>query len=332
MFQYNEEFYKFIEERNREEQIIMPLIMQWISPKSIVDFGCGEGGWLGEALHQNGNIDVLGMDGAYVNRERLKIPKENFRAVDLRENILIERQFDLAISLEVAEHLEQESADVFINNITTASDQVLFSAAIPGQGGEHHVNEQWQSYWIEKFENRGYYCDFSVRNYFWGEPRLSIWRKQNLLFFSKEKRNIAPERQLIDVVHPEEFLEKTRIFEKTLNHYIFYPEIAFRLIQVIEKLIGRDKKIVLYPYGHNGRLCEKILRDKYKIKDYILTDNMVMENEKKILTARQLKNIADKIVVIDTCSNQSVHKEVLDEILKYVSEENIYSAFDIEGT
>ena len=329
MFLYNEDFYKFIEESKIDEQIIMPLIIQWISPKSIVDFGCGEGRWLGEALRQNSDIDILGMDGAYINKERLNIPKENFRAVDLRENIFLEQRFDLAVSLEVAEHLEQKFADVFIDNITRASDQVLFSAAIPGQGGEHHVNEQWQSYWIEKFKNRGYYCDFSVRNYFWDDQRLSVWRKQNLLFFSKAKRNIAPKRQLVDVVHPEEALEKKRAFEKTLNHYIFYPEAAFKLKQVIEKLAVQNKTIVIYPYGNNGKLCEKILRDMYEIENYILADNMVTENEKNILRAAQLKNRANEIVVIDTCNNLAVHKEVLDEIQRYVNVENIYSAFDI---
>lgn len=330
MFKYNEDFYKYIEQTRKDEEIVIPFILQWISPKSIVDFGCAEGAWLAEALKQNSSIDILGLDGSYVDRNRLKIPKENFKAVDLRQSISTEKKYDLAISLEVAEHLEQEFADIFIDNITRVSDQVLFSAAIPGQGGEHHVNEQWQSYWIEKFEKRGYYCDYSIRNYFWNEPQISSWRRQNLLFFSKKKGNLAPERPVMDVVHPEEAAVKRRFFEDTLDYYIFYPETAFQLKQVIKRLIKQDKKIVIYPYGKNGKLCEKILRDKYEVKDYILADNMVEETEKTILSAKQLKDIADKIVIIDTCSNSAVHKETLDELLKYVSEENIYSAFELE--
>ena len=76
-------------------------------------------------------------------------------------------------------------------------------------------------------------------------------------------------------------------------------------------------------------MCEKILRDMYEIENYILADNMVTENEKNILRAAQLKNRANEIVVIDTCNNLAVHKEVLDEIQRYVNVENIYSAFDI---
>lgn len=331
MFKYNEDFYKYIEQTRKDEEIVIPFILQWVSPKSIVDFGCAEGAWLAEALKQNSSIDILGMDGSYVDRNRLKISEKNFKAVDLRTPISLNQRFDLAISTEVAEHIEEAFAEIFVDNITQASEQVLFSAAIPGQGGVHHVNEQWQSYWIEKFEKRGYYCDYSIRNYFWNESQISSWRRQNLLFFSKKKGNLAPEQPVMDVVHPEEAAVKRRFFEDTLKYYIFYPEAAFELKQAIEKLIVQDKRIVIYPYGRNGRLCEVILRDKYKVSNYILADNKVRENGKTILTARQLKDMEDEIAVIDTCNNPLVHQETLKELQRYVNQENIYSAFELRG-
>lgn len=99
--------------------------------------------------------------------------------------------------------------------------------------------------------------------------------------------------------------------------------------QTIKKLISSDKKIVIYPYGGNGKLCEKILRDKYEVKDYILADNVVKEDGKNIFRAAQLKDLADVISVIDTCRNPLIHEEVLNEIRKYVDQENIHSVFGL---
>ena len=286
-FQYDEKFYKFIEQIKKDEEIIIPLMIRWISPKSIVDFGCGEGTWLEEALHYDCYMDVLGLDGDYVSKERLKILEDKFKAVDLREPISLNKKFDLAISTEVAEHIEEEFVDVYLDNITKASDQILFSAAIPGQGGTHHVNEQWQSYWIERFENRGFYCDYSVRNYFWNEDAISDWRKQNLLFFSKKKQNIAPSKEIRDVVHPREMERMRMEIESKLDFYIFNPVLYTNLDQMIAKLIKQNKKIVIYPYGVNGQLCEKILYLKYGITDYIIADNHISMRGKKIYTVKE---------------------------------------------
>lgn len=327
MTEYDEKFYKIIEQLGNDEEIIIPLIIQWLSPKSVVDFGCGEGIWLRKVLQQDKKIEILGIDGNYVNQQRLKIPKEKFKAADLCHSISLEKRFDLAISTEVAEHLEEKYANVLLDNIVKSSDQILFSAAVPGQGGIHHVNEQWQSYWIKKFEKRGYYCDYSVRNYFWNETKITSWRKQNLLFFSKKKKNIAPEKQIIDVVHPEEAIRKQKIYEEKPDEQILLLEKYIKLDLIITKLLKQNKKIVIYPYGFNGHLCEKLLLKKYDKKDYIIADNKIKIKNREIVTARQLKKISNEISVIDTCSNPLIHKEVLDDIRKYVDIKNIYTAF-----
>lgn len=283
MYRYNKKFYEYIEKTKMDESLIIPLIIQWVMPKSIIDFGCGEGAWLREALRQNNKLEILGIDGDYIDEKRLKIPRENFFAFDLRKRIFLNRKFDLAISTEVAEHLEADFADIFVENVTEASDQILFSAAIPGQGGTHHINEQWQAYWIDKFEKKGYYCDYSIRNYFWDEPKISSWRRQNLLFFSKRRQNIAPIKQIKNVIHPSEIERLKKDFEKRLEHYITYPEIYIKLDRVIANLLNDDEKIVIYPYGLNGQLCEKILCLKYNIENYIIADNEVKEKGKKYL-------------------------------------------------
>ena len=149
-------------------------------------------------------IEILGIDGDYVHRDRLKIPAKNFLAADLRAPIFLEKRFDLAISTEVAEHLEEEQEEVYLENITKTSDQILFTAAVPGQMGVNHINEQWQSYWIKKFRERGYYCDYSIRDYFWNDKRINSWRRQNILYFSKKETKLAEGKPLMDVIHPEE--------------------------------------------------------------------------------------------------------------------------------
>ena len=138
MSQYNKEFYKEMKERNSKvADIIMPYIIEKLSPQSIVDVGCGQGIFLEYA--EKIGIDVCGIDGEWVEKDKLMI--SNFVSADLSSPLNLNRKYDLAISFEVAEHIPRENADVFIDNITRLSDVVAFSGAIPGQGGVGHVNE-----------------------------------------------------------------------------------------------------------------------------------------------------------------------------------------------
>lgn len=330
MFKYDDMFYKIIE-KEMDEKIIMPLIIEWTSPKSVIDLGCAEGAWLREVLHQDPQIEILGVDGDYIKRERLKIPVEKFMAADLQKPIVLERKFDLAISTEVAEHLEERFINVYLDNIAKASEQVLFSAAVPGQGGTNHVNEQWQSYWIEKFMRKGYHCDYSIRDYFWDEERINSWRRQNLLFFSKKGTALAPAKQLKNVIHPEERIriekDLERKFEDDMRYFISHPEVYIKLEQTIKRLLAKNKKIVIYPYGRNGRLCEQILYAKYNVKEYIIADNKAVIEGKRIYRAEELEKQRENICVIDTCGNELIHEEVLEEIQQYVEVSDIYTVF-----
>jgi hypothetical protein len=60
------------------------------------------------------------------------------------------------VCCEVAEHRDARHADTFVENLTSASSTVFLTAAEVGQGGLNHVNEQPNSYWIEKFDHRGF--------------------------------------------------------------------------------------------------------------------------------------------------------------------------------
>lgn len=314
---YGTEFYNMISEIVPDEEQIIPYILKRIKPASIVDFGCGEGRWLIEAKRNNADVEVLGLDGYYVSKDRLLISQDEFMEVDLREKIELQKKFDLAISTEVAEHIEEEYADIFVDNLTRASDCVLFSAAIPGQGGEHHVNEQWQSYWVEKFKNRGYAADFAARNHFWNNEYMNCWRKQNLLVFLKNREGIY-DSDIVDVVHPDMF--KSRMDRSmheigtSMEYMLRCPEITEAIKNVLECLVDQRRKIIIYPYGGNGKLCELMLAYLFHYDNFLIVDNKKGGKEKKILTFDAIPNGYDNAVILDVCSNISVHQEVLDEI------------------
>jgi SAM-dependent methyltransferase len=183
-------------------------------PRTVVDVGCGHGTWL-KAFKQAGAEKVVGFDGPWNSQEKMVDQSIKFHGIDLNfpKNLAGER-FELAMSLEVAEHLEETSSSRFVAFLTELSDVVLFSAAFSGQGGINHINEQPHSYWAEKFVARGYTPFDLFRPVVWGEPGIEVWYKQNTFLYV---RNASPlyqsllakghapiaNLQFMNCVHPE---------------------------------------------------------------------------------------------------------------------------------
>ena len=143
---YTPQFYDLHQDgARRSARQIIPLVLNWVRANSVVDVGCGTGSWLA-TVRECGNDDIIGVDGDYVYQSQLEIPRATFVARDLTRPVDLGRSFDLAISLEVAEHLPAPCASTFVASLVKLAPIVLFSAAIPGQGGTDHVNEQWQDY------------------------------------------------------------------------------------------------------------------------------------------------------------------------------------------
>lgn len=168
-------------------RLIVPLVLTLMEPRrpgSAIDFGCGLGAWL-RALQEHGIQSVIGVDGDYVNRAHLLIEPHRFRAVNLECDPLDFGGFDLALCLEAAEHLPEGAAERLINGLTTAAPVVLFSAAVPGQGGTHHVNERWPSYWIKLFSGRGFLALDPIRPQIREDRRIDWTYRQNLLLFAR---------------------------------------------------------------------------------------------------------------------------------------------------
>lgn len=131
---------------------------------------------------------VVGVDGKCVEIGRLLIPHTAFVQHDLElplTGVIPNGPFDLVLSLEVAEHLSPHRAEGFIDDLATFSDQVLFSAAIPGQGGYGHINEQPHQYWIRMFEDRGYAVTTVLQRTFANDPEVASWYRSNILLFVK---------------------------------------------------------------------------------------------------------------------------------------------------
>lgn len=163
--------------------VVVPMLLALAPVASVVDVGCGTGGWLA-MFRAHGVEDVLGLDGPWVAEEQLRIPRERFRRTDLAARLRLERCFDLALALEVAEHLPPDRAEGFVADLLSAAPLVLFSAAIPGQGGVGHVNEQWPAWWAERFAVHGALCLDPFRAVLWHDERVTWWYRQNLLLFA----------------------------------------------------------------------------------------------------------------------------------------------------
>ncbi len=194
---------------------IVPLLMNMLNPASVVDVGCGLGQWL-SVFQERGVGRILGLDGSWVNTNHLMIPADRFMAVNLCEPIPAPGQFDLALSVEVAEHLPPDAAVGFVDFLTTLAPVVAFAAAIPGQGGNNHINEQWPDYWAALFEHRGFCPVDCIRPAVWDREDIASRYIQNLIVYTSEQgcalhpglleAKHRTNRKQLAVVHPRMFI------------------------------------------------------------------------------------------------------------------------------
>lgn len=134
----------------------------------------------------------------------------------------LNQKYDLCISLEVAEHLSEANAKNFVDFLCEASDVVLFSAAIKYQGGTNHINEQWQSYWIDLFKSNSYEWLDLFRPSLWNNTSVAWWYRQNTFLFvgpSNSLLNVKAlrdlEKPVSDVVHPRNYENKVKSYRKS---------------------------------------------------------------------------------------------------------------------
>ncbi|HEY4517498.1 MAG TPA: class I SAM-dependent methyltransferase [Candidatus Paceibacterota bacterium] len=221
---YNSNFFSHLQEDSyASAKVIVPLVRRYIQPKSILDVGCGTGAFL-SVFKETGSNEVFGVDGPWVSREERRVPDDSFQVANLEEPLELHRTFDLVVSVEVAEHISEAAAKTFVKSLTQHGDIVLFSAAIPHQGGTHHINEQWPSYWVQLFAEEGYVPIDCLRREVWESPQVNFWFAQNILFFAKrdtlarypelQKAEIQWGGPVLPLVHPTLFKAKAKKAER----------------------------------------------------------------------------------------------------------------------
>ncbi len=264
---------------------VLPIIVDLLSPNTVIDVGCGLGTWL-SVFKELGVENILGLDGNWVNENSLYIDKEEFIKTNLENPIIFDEKFDLAMSLEVAEHLSNENAHNFIKYLTDKSNFVLFSAAIPHQGGTNHINEQWQSYWIDIFEeNRFKTLDF-LRPLIWNNDKIGWWYRQNIFLFIKDdyfdefKTKIPKFESIVNIVHPESFID----CKKHINNYKTNSNHYKEQIENYEKNLNKCKKRIKSNENEIKKYNEKVENFKANIKFY---KNITRENKKEILKIKR---------------------------------------------
>lgn len=226
-FIYSPEIYN-----TQSAEQVVPFLIELCEPQSVVDVGCGLGTWL-YVFEKQGVGNILGLDNAKTNLNDLLIKKEQFIAHNLSEKITLNQKFDLALCLEVAEHLPENKADIFINSLVNLSDIIVFSAAIPKQGGQGHLNEQWHTYWQEKFEKYNFQFYDILRPVFWQNEKVDWWYKQNMFLVIKESD--TNENLKLKIKHLPTFNNQQ------LVHYQLFAEVSTYLETIKSGKLGIRK-------------------------------------------------------------------------------------------
>jgi len=232
------------QERSRvAAEAIVPLALKATGARSVVDVGCGVGTWLA-ACAANGIDDYLGIDGYHVDADLLQIPQDHFRTADLREPVTFDRSYDLALSVEVAEHLPPDAGPALVKQLTRIAPAVLFSAAVPGQTGPGHINERWPSYWADLFVRQGYLPIDEIRPKVWSLAAVPFWYRQNVLLYIRKDRlsgSYTPP-PILDVVHPE-LLAQYVGWQNREHHISGKTALSVLLKSVTNRLTGRSTPI-----------------------------------------------------------------------------------------
>lgn len=227
---------------------VVPILIDLLKPNSVVDVGCGLGTWL-SVFEDFGVKDIVGIDGEYVDRSLLYINEDKFISHDLTKLLKLDRKFDLVVCLEVAEHISEVAADTFVEGLVSLGDFILFSAAIPNQGGQNHLNEQWPTYWQGKFKHHNFDLYDCIRADIWLNENIEWWYKQNIFLAVKEDTKLLLPKtpNLPHIVHPKLYdwrIRQLEHFDPTLKN-VDLEEVS---VKVASKIFLRafNKEIVTF--------------------------------------------------------------------------------------
>lgn len=224
------------------------IILSKYNPKSIAEFGCGNG-YLTNYLSL-GCIKIFAIDG--YSQPKFKSKNIEFLKVDLNNELSINstfkgREFDIAICMEVAEHLLESSSDFLVKHLTRVAPVIIFSAAIPKQGGHGHINCQTREYWYNIFSKYGYIVQDTLRSEFRKSDSIASWYKFNTLVFVRgdymQKQN--DEEVIKSLIASES--ASTSAYYKTVNETVklntilnYLPiKLYLQIRDLVKKIVSR---------------------------------------------------------------------------------------------
>jgi hypothetical protein len=164
--------------------IIDEIFQYFESSTSFIDYGCGLGAWA-SVFESKGIQKFKCFDHPTLPKEKLLIQnKENFFPMDLEYELPEISKVDFCICIEVLEHFSDTKGRDIINFLTSSSDLILFSAAIPNQKGVGHINEQRHNYWHNIFQSKGFmFYDGFKSELFKHENEIKFFHLQNMFIY-----------------------------------------------------------------------------------------------------------------------------------------------------
>ncbi len=201
---------------------ILKIYFDIFESKKIIDIGCGRGSWL-EASKIYGSDQLVGIDGEWNVKkvpngiEYIPLNLQNLNKKFIIDNNL-ENKFDLCISVETLEHLENKYSENFISSLCSLSNNIIFSCAYIGQGGVNHLNENLHSNWAFIFKKYDFYPFDIFRPIVWNNDKISYWYRQNTFLYLKKnspsfdymikKMPYIKNFSFMDCIHPKMYEKK----------------------------------------------------------------------------------------------------------------------------
>jgi len=221
----------------RAAERILPIVLSIIDVTSIIDVGCGPGSWL-DVARQMGVVTLTGVEGEWATEwfddEGIRSRGFDLLLANLEDELRPAATFDLALCIEVIEHLSPERGESFVADLCRCAGHVLFGAAIPGQKGPNHLNTRWPSYWAECFAVHDYLPLDVVRGRVWGDDDLLVHHRQNPILFVRDdlyeralRRALEmgpPPLAALDQVHPS-----LRMMQSTARADLDAPGLRLRM-------------------------------------------------------------------------------------------------------
>jgi len=180
-------FYKTTDTYDSAKELLKTLLPIVGDVESILDFGCGVGSWA-KAFQESGVKNCFLIDHPSIDVSKLLIRSDfTFVPANLDKFLPDVIKVDCVVSTEVLEHISDYRSDQIIDYLTKCSDLIIFSAAIPRQGGLGHCNEQRHAYWHQKFYERGFCFYDGFKTEVLDNDRIVYWLRQNLFIYYNDK-------------------------------------------------------------------------------------------------------------------------------------------------